>query len=94
MKKYTLTIADSIIHTPDHPERTAFKSVGFSVIYQVWNSATALKKSIDMQESRSSMSTDWRPCNRAAMLEATLEEVRAKIARIEKETAAAEAEVS
>jgi hypothetical protein len=41
MKRYTMSAAASTTHTPTHPERTAFASLGrgpmdFDVTYQVW----------------------------------------------------------
>lgn len=60
MKTYTLSFADSIAHTPEHPERTAAKALSWEVRYQVWPSRAAMLKTIDMQSRRAPRQDDWR----------------------------------
>jgi hypothetical protein len=60
MKTYTLSFADSTSHTPEHPERTATKSLSWDVRYQVWPSRAAMLKTIDMQGRRAPRQDDWR----------------------------------
>lgn len=60
-KRYRLSFADSTAHVPDHPERTAIRSIGDDVEYQVWPSAGAMQTSVSMQGSRASSRYDWRP---------------------------------
>jgi len=62
LKTYVLSFADSIKHVPEHPERTAMKSLSFDVQYQVWPSRVAMLKTIDMQSRRASHHLDWRAC--------------------------------
>lgn len=64
MKKYTLSLGQSLTHKPEHPERTASRWMECDVQYQVWPSRQALAKSVRMQQKRSSGQhrLDWRPC--------------------------------
>lgn len=62
MKTYVLSFADSIKHVPEHPERTAMKSLDWDVRYQVWPSRAAMLKTIEMQGKRASHRGDWRAC--------------------------------
>jgi hypothetical protein len=66
MKKYTLSGADSMTHSPQHPERTAHKAAGgglnFDRVYQVWPNRESMARSIRMQQSRAPHSGDWRAC--------------------------------
>ncbi len=62
MKTYVLSFADSITHIPEHPERTAKKSLEWDVKYQVWTSRAAMLKTIDMQGKRAPHRSDWRAC--------------------------------
>jgi hypothetical protein len=62
MKTYVLTFAQSITHKPEHPERTAMKSLDWDVRYQVWTSRAAMLKTIEMQGKRASRRDDWRAC--------------------------------
>lgn len=61
MKKYTLSFAASTEHVPEHPERTAFKTFGWDEVFQVWPSAAAMKKTIEMQGRRALRPDDWKP---------------------------------
>lgn len=61
MKRYVLTGAQSLTHTPNHPERTARRSLkSFDVQYQEWPNRSAMARSIRMQQSRESRYDDWR----------------------------------
>ena len=66
MKKYTLSFADAINHTPDHPERTARRNgtgvLDFDVRFQVWNSRAAMLKTIEMQERGNPRPGQWKAC--------------------------------
>lgn len=62
MKTYILSFADSIKHTPEHPERTAMKSLSWDVKYQVWPSRAAMLKTIDMQSRGPHRADHWRAC--------------------------------
>lgn len=62
MKTYTLSFAQSIAHKPEHPERTAMKSLEWDVRYQVWPSRAAMLKTVEMQGKRAPRRDDWRPC--------------------------------
>ena len=63
VKRYTLSLAASSTHTPEHPERTARRSLSWDVEYQVWPSAGAMETSLRMQGKRAPHHTDWRPLN-------------------------------
>lgn len=60
MKTYTLSFAQSIEHKPDHPERTARRSIGYDVTYQVWPSRAAMLKTIEMQGRSAHSNRHWR----------------------------------
>lgn len=60
MKTYTLSLADSIKHVPEHPERTAYKNLSWDVIYKVWPNRASMLKTIDMQEQRAPHHLDWK----------------------------------
>ena len=63
MKRYTMTFAAAMEHTPEHPERTARKSgtgLNFDVVFQVWPNRSSMAKSIRMQERREHRPDDWR----------------------------------
>lgn len=60
LKTYTLSFANSIKHVPEHPERTAMKSLDWDIRYQVWPSRAAMLKTIDMQGKRAPHRSDWR----------------------------------
>lgn len=62
LKRYTLSFAASVDHVPDHPERTARRSISWDVEYQVWPSRAAMIASIRMQEKRAPHRTDWKEC--------------------------------
>lgn len=62
MKTYVLSFADSIKHVPEHPERTAMKSLEWDVRYRVWTSRSAMMTTVNMQEKRAPRRDDWRPC--------------------------------
>lgn len=62
MKTYTLSFADSIKHVPEHPERTAMKSLDWDVRYQVWPNRASMLKTIDIQGRRAPHRSDWRAC--------------------------------
>lgn len=60
MKTYTLSFAQSLNYAHPAPERTAFKSVGFDKVYQVWPNRESMAKSIRMQERRAPHPADWK----------------------------------
>ncbi len=63
MKRYTLSFAAAITHTPKHPERTASKSgtgANFDVTFQVWPNRTSMVRSIRMQEHSVPRLDHWR----------------------------------
>lgn len=60
MKRYTLSFADSIGHTPAHPDRTAYHHGEWDVHYQVWTSRAAMLKTIDMQGRSAPHRLHWR----------------------------------
>ena len=63
MKKYVLTLADSIKHIPEYPERTAHKNIGgWDEHYQVWPNRISMAKSIRMQGRRAPHPHDWKAC--------------------------------
>jgi hypothetical protein len=66
VKRYTLSAADAYTHAPAHPDRTAKRSAGtglnFDVVFQVWPSRAAMLKTIQMQSKRESHWADWRAC--------------------------------
>lgn len=62
MKKYTLSFADSISHKPEHPDRTAMRSLQWDVLYNVWPARAAMARTIRMQQKREHKASDWRAC--------------------------------
>ena len=63
MKRYTLSAAAAMEHTPDHPERTARKSgtgLNFDVTFQVWPNRQSMARTIRMQQTRENRADDWR----------------------------------
>lgn len=67
MKRYTMSGAAAIEHTPDHPERTARRNASagaldFDVTYQVWPSRAAMLTTIQMQDRAPYRSTNWKAC--------------------------------
>lgn len=70
MKSYVLSFADSIKHIPEHPERTAMKSLQWDVKYQVWPSRGAMLQTIEMQSRGPHRADHWRACKVAPKAEA------------------------
>lgn len=62
MKTYVLSFAQSITHIPEHPERTAMKSLEWDVRYQVWTSRAAMLTTIEMQSRSPPRQGHWRAC--------------------------------
>ena len=66
MKRYTLSGASALHHTPEHPERTASRSasgfLNFDRIYQVWPNRPSMARTIRMQQNREHRQDDWRAC--------------------------------
>lgn len=60
MKRYTLSFAASIEHKPEHPERTAKRTSGWDVAYQVWPNRKAMARSIRMQQRGPHRADHWR----------------------------------
>ena len=71
MKTYVLSFAASITHVPEHPERTAMKSLQWGVRYRVWTSRGAMLKTIDMQSRGPHSSDHWRACKMPASSNST-----------------------
>jgi hypothetical protein len=61
-KQYILSFAASLSHKPEQPERTAKRTCGDDVMFQVWSNRAAMAKSIRMQQSRAGKAKDWKPC--------------------------------
>ena len=65
MKKYTLSLADSLTHRPEHPERTAKRSrasgFDFDVTFQVWPNRASMLKTIELQQRGEPRADHWRP---------------------------------
>ncbi len=65
MKQYTLTIANALTHTPEHPDRTAYRvgtGIGAGYTFQVWPNRPAMLKSLEMQSRRTHHYLDWHDC--------------------------------
>jgi len=65
MKTYTLSMADSMKHTPKHPERTARRMKGaesFDFVYQVWPNRSSLIRAMQKQDKDGHNSYHWVPC--------------------------------
>lgn len=65
MKRETMSFGRSIEYRRNHPhkDRTAVKSAGaggFDVTFGTWTNRAAMAKTIRMQQTRASESTDWR----------------------------------
>lgn len=60
MKKYKMSFAESLKHVPEHPERTARRSLEWDVQYQVWPNRQSMARSIRMQEKREPRRGDWK----------------------------------
>lgn len=60
MKRYTLSFAASIEHKPEYPERTAKKTSGWDITFQVWPNRKAMARTIRMQQNGPSRSDHWR----------------------------------
>lgn len=65
-KKYTVP-GIAYGHTPQHPERTARRSVGdfirgIDTEFQVWPNRNSMARSIRMQQSRAANNRDWHAC--------------------------------
>lgn len=61
MKKITISFADSLKFVPEHPDRTAKKSLEWDVTFQVWPNRQSLIKTIEMQRNRAPKRGDWIP---------------------------------
>ena len=64
MKKYSMSFARFTEHIPEHPERTAYRSGGsldFDTYLQVWPSAAAMAKTIEMQSRSPPHPSHWKP---------------------------------
>lgn len=60
MKTYTMSFAAANEHTPKHPERTAKKTFGWDIMFQVWPNRASMARSIRMQEKREHRMDDWK----------------------------------
>lgn len=62
MQRYVVSFAESTIHQPEHPERTARRNFGaWDVMFQVWPNRAAMLKTLELQGRRASRRDDWRP---------------------------------
>jgi len=59
MKCYTMSFGASLEHVPEHPDRTARRTLGWDVEFAVWSNRKAMAHSIRMQE-RGCRSNQWR----------------------------------
>jgi hypothetical protein len=59
-KTYQMSFGAACAHAPEHPERTARRSAGWDVVFQVWTNRTSMARTIRMQEKREYRDTDWR----------------------------------
>jgi len=63
MKRYTMSAIEANTHRPAHPERTARRSAGtglnFDVVFQVWPNRKSMAKTIRMQQQREPRGGDW-----------------------------------
>src|SRR5262245_16539450 len=62
MKQYTMSFAASLEHRPEHPERTAKRSLAWDVQFQVWPNRRAMLKTIELQGRRATHHSDWKAC--------------------------------
>jgi hypothetical protein len=66
MKRYRLSLAASMTHEPQHPERTARRASSdphdLDDIYQTWPTRAAMARAIRKEQQRPPKRTDWRPC--------------------------------
>ena len=64
MKTYRIAAAQLSEHKPAHPERTAYRSIGigldFDVTIQTWPNRASMLKTIDMQLSGADFRRAWR----------------------------------
>jgi hypothetical protein len=65
MKTYSISAAHLSEHKLAHPERTAYRSIGigldFDVTIQTWPNRASMLKTIQMQESGPDFRKAWRP---------------------------------
>jgi hypothetical protein len=62
MKRYSLTLADSLRHKPDKPELTARRGTGgFDMQYQVWTNRESLARTVRMQQKGGRHHASWSP---------------------------------
>lgn len=63
MRKLTMSFAAALEYKPQHPERTAKRSLqSFDVEFQTWPNRASMAKSIRMQQRSSPHYSHWRPC--------------------------------
>lgn len=71
MKRYTLSMADSVTHLPEHPNRTAYRmgrgTMNFDVTYQVWPNRESMLKTIALQEAGENAQYAWRDWSKSRM---------------------------
>ena len=60
VKKCTMSFANSLTYKPEHPERTARRSLLDDVTFQEWPSRKAMAISIRMQESGPISRYNWK----------------------------------
>lgn len=65
MKTYTMSFAQAMTHTPEHPERTTRREgtgLSFDVTFKVWSNRPAMARAIRMQQKRERRPGDWSAC--------------------------------
>ncbi|MFA5380004.1 MAG: hypothetical protein WC455_29860 [Dehalococcoidia bacterium] len=60
MRQYVMSFAAANEHQPEHPERTAKRSCGWDVMFQVWPNRPSMVRSIRMQEKREYRQDNWK----------------------------------
>ncbi len=72
MKRYTMSGAAALEHTPAAPDRTARRCaagfLNFDVVFQVWPNRASMARSIRMQE-RAGNSGHWQACQKLGQTE-------------------------
>jgi len=66
MKDIRMSFAQSREYKPLNPERTAYRSVGgfmeFDVIFKEFPNRQSMLKTIELQRKREFQNTDWKAC--------------------------------
>lgn len=70
MTRYKLSMADSVTHIPEHPNRTAYRpgrGMTFDYSYQVWPNRASMLKTIAMQEHGAGFAHAWQDWSKSRM---------------------------